>query len=156
MMNLKILTAGILLIAFTHASFAQSGFRGNPGKNTVRPARIDDVLYNPGKGITTANSFDGDVEGYPKSRIAYWRFYWNEIEPENGQFNWERIDEVLEKAKSRGQRVALGIMPANGSAPDWYRKLDAKGFEYNPERGGIQAGCPITTTRFTWNIWAEW
>jgi hypothetical protein len=141
-MNVKILAAVFLLVAFTHASYAQSGFRGKPGKHTVRPERIDDVLYNPGKGITTANSFDGDVEGYPKSRIAYWRFYWSEIEPENGQFNWERIDEVLEKAKSRGQRVALGIMPANGSAPEWYRNLGAKGFEYTPEQGGEPSWMP--------------
>ncbi len=141
-MNQKIFTAVILLIVFVHASFAQSGFRGTPGKHTVRPERIDDVLYNPGKGITTANSFDGDVEGYPKSRIAYWRFYWSEIEPENGQFDWERIDEVLEKAKLRGQRVALGIMPANGSAPKWFRELGAKGFEYMPEQGGETSWMP--------------
>lgn len=142
MMNLKILIVGILLVAINYAPFAQSGFRGKPGKHTVRPGRIDDVLYNPGKGITTANSFDGDVEGYPKSRIAYWRFYWSEIEPENGQFNWERIDEVLKTAKSRDQRVALGIMPANGSAPKWFRELGAKGFEYNPERGGEPSWMP--------------
>ena len=115
---------------------SQSGFRGNPGKQTVRPGVIDDVLYNPGMGITTANSFDGDVDGYPKSRIAYWRFYWNEIEPENGNFRWDKIDEVIATARSRGQRVALGVMPANGSAPEWYRNLGAKGFEYTPERGG--------------------
>jgi hypothetical protein len=82
------------------------------------------------------------VEGYPKSTIAYWRFYWSEIEPESGQFNWARIDKVLETAKSKGQRVALGIMPANGSAPGWYRKLGAKGFEYMPEQGGEPSWMP--------------
>lgn len=121
---------------------AQTGFRGSPGRHTVRPAGIDDVLYNPGMGITTANSFDGDVAGYPKSRIAYWRFYWSEIEPENGHFRWDKIDEVIETARSRGQRVALGIMPANGSAPHWYRALGAKGFEYMPERGGSKSWMP--------------
>lgn len=121
---------------------AQSGFKGNPGWNTVRPGLIDDVLYNPGMGITTANSFDGDIPGYPKSRIAYWRFYWNEIEPENGKYRWDIIDDVIEKARSRGQRVALGIMPANGSAPKWYVELGAKGFEYLPEQGGAESWMP--------------
>jgi hypothetical protein len=129
-------------IIFTGAVSAQSGFRGNPGKHTVRPERIDDVLYNPGTGITTFNSFDGDVEGYPKSRVAYWRFYWSELEPENGEYRWDIINDVLEKAKSRGQSVALGIMPANGSAPLWYRELGAKGFEYTPEQGGEPSWMP--------------
>ncbi len=131
-----------LLIVFNSNAQAQTGFRGNPGRNTVRPEVIDDVLYNPGKGITTANSFEGDVEGYPKSRIAYWRFYWSEIETENGKFRWDKIEDVIEKARSRGQRVALGIMPANGSAPEWYRDLGAAGFEYTPERGGGTSWMP--------------
>lgn len=131
-----------LLIIFNVNVMAQSGFRGNPGKHTIRPGIIDDVLDNPGMGITTANSFDGDVEGYPKSRISYWRFYWTEIEPENGQYRWDKIDKVIETAKSRKQRVALGIMPANGSAPQWYRDLGAEGFEYTPERGGGTSWMP--------------
>ncbi len=139
---MHILSIISLLIVFSVHVLAQTGFHGNPGKNTVRPERIDDVLYNPGKGITTANSFDGDVEGYPKSRIAYWRFYWSEIEPENGEYRWDKIDEVIEKASSRGQRVALGVMPANGSAPEWYRELGAAGFEYMPERGGDMSWMP--------------
>jgi hypothetical protein len=125
-----------LLIFFNGITLAQTGYRGDPGRHTVRPKIIEDVLYNPGMGITTANSFDGDIEGYPKSRIAYWRFYWSDIEPENGNYRWDIIDDVIGTAKSRGQRVALGIMPANGSAPQWYRDWGAKGFEYTPERGG--------------------
>ena len=132
----------LFLLVIQEPGQTQSGFRGNPGKITVRPKVIDDVLYNPGMGITTANSFDGDVAGYPVSRIAYWRFYWSEIEPENGKYRWDRIDEVIETARSRGQRVALGIMPANGSAPEWYRDLGAGGFVYMPEQGGGESWMP--------------
>ena len=139
-MHIKIII--FLLIFFNWNANAQTGFRGNPGKHTVRPEVIEDVLYNPGKGITTANSFEGDVEGYPISRIAYWRFYWSEIETENGKYRWDKIDDVIETAKSRGQRLALGIMPANGSAPEWYRDLGATGFEYTPERGGGTSWMP--------------
>jgi ribosomal protein S18 acetylase RimI-like enzyme len=131
-----------LLIIVNCNLLAQAGFKGNPGRNTVRPEIIDDVLNNPGKGITTANSFEGDVDGYPTSRIAYWRFYWSEIERGNGNFQWDIIDKVIETARSRGQRVALGVMPANGSAPEWYRELGAEGFEYMPERGGDMSWMP--------------
>jgi hypothetical protein len=131
-----------LPVIYNGTLLAQSGFRGDPGKHTVRPAVIDDVLDNPGMGITTANSFDGDIEGYPRSTIAYWRFYWSEIEPEQGRYRWDRIDEVITRAKSRGQRVALGIMPANGSAPGWYRDMGARGFEYMPEQGGSKSWMP--------------
>ena len=42
-----------LLTGINGISLSQTGFRGNPSKHTVRPEVIDDVLYNPGIGITT-------------------------------------------------------------------------------------------------------
>jgi len=129
---------GVLVAAFT---LAASGFQGNQDRNTVCPREIDDVLYNPGMGFTTANAFDGDVPGYPKSTIAYWGWYWEEIEPENGKFRWDMIDSTIAIARSRGQRVAIRIMPTNGRSgvPPWYRKLGAKGFDYIPE-ASIKSG----------------
>ena len=113
----------------------QRGFQGQAGRNTVWPKVIDDVLYNPGMGFTTMRAFDGDVPGYPRSTLSYWRWYWEEIEPENGAFRWDVIDGTLETARSRGQRVAIRLMPANGDlgAPRWYRDLGVAGFEYVPE-----------------------
>ena len=126
----------LLLIFFSGPLAAQTGFRGDPGRNTVRPGIIDDVLYNPGMGFTTMSAFDGDVEGHPRSTVAYWRFYWDRIEPEDGLYQWDIIDTIIETATLRGQKVGLGIMPANGSAPQWYRDLGVKGFDYTPESGG--------------------
>jgi hypothetical protein len=127
----------ILLLVSTYGSlYAQTGFHGSPGRHTVRPADIDDVLYNPGMGFTTMNAFNGDVEGHPRSTVAYWRFYWSDIEPENGRFNWDRIDEILKTARERGQKVGLGIMPVNGGPPQWYRDLGTRGWDYAPEMGG--------------------
>jgi hypothetical protein len=126
---------------------AQRGFQGNPDRATVWPKAIDDVLYNPGMGFTTMGAFNGDIEGYPKSTISYWRWYWETIEPENGVYRWDIIDETIKKAKSRGQRVALGIMPANGrlGAPKWYKDLGAKAFEYIAEESvktGVKSWMP--------------
>ncbi|MFC2076550.1 DUF4832 domain-containing protein [candidate division KSB1 bacterium] len=127
----------VLVSLFTVVAvvLAVTGFQGNPDRNTVWPAAIDDVLYNPGIGFTTMGRFDGEVPGNPKSTIAYFRWYWEVIEPEDGKYNWALVDDTINKARARGQRVALGVMPANGNLgpPKWYRDMGAKGFEYVPE-----------------------
>ena len=69
-------------------------------RHTYFPKTIDDVLYNPGMGFTTAGSFDGDAPGYPKSTIAYWGWYWETIEPENGKYRWDIIDETIAEQDS--------------------------------------------------------
>jgi hypothetical protein len=111
------------------------GFRGSADRNTVWPRVIDDVLHNPGMGFTTANAFDGEVTGYPKSTIAYWGWYWEAIEPVKGEYRWDLVDAVIEKARGLGQRTAIRLMPTNGGpgVPQWYRDMGAAGFEYLPE-----------------------
>ncbi len=113
------------------------GFAGEANRVTVRPREIDDVLPNPGIGFTTMSCFDGDVPGYPQSTIAYFRWYWDAIEPQQGAYRWDIIDDTIAQAKARGQRVALGIMPVNGRSgvPQWYRDLGARGTEFTSEEG---------------------
>ena len=48
---------------------------------TIRPEIYNDVLSNPGIGFTTMGAFDGEVQGYPKSTISYFRWYWDKIMP---------------------------------------------------------------------------
>jgi len=103
-------------------------------KITVRPQEIDDVLTNPGMGWTTFHSFNGDEKNknYPRCSIAYFRYYWDELEPEQGNYKWYIIDQEMATAKERGQDFALRVMPANGTpkTPDWVRKLGCKGVTY--------------------------
>ena len=108
---------------------------GMPNVTIVAPDESDAVLVNPGMGFTTQSALDGDVPGYPKSTIAYYRWYWDELEPQEGKFNWAMIDSVIAAAKARGQRLATRIMPANGKprVPDWYRKTGAKGWDFIAE-----------------------
>ena len=87
---------------------------------TVTPEESDEVLVNPGIGIETFWSFQGDrlhydreVENYPQSSIAYFRYYWNELEEAEGQYNFEEIDFLLKKARKRGQDLALRFMGFN-------------------------------------------
>jgi hypothetical protein len=109
--------------------------KGVPNLTVVAPTESDALLVNPGMGFTTQSSLDGDVPGYPKSTIAYYRWYWDELEPEEGKFNWVMVDSVLAAAKTHGQRLATRIMPANGRPriPGWYRNSGAKGWDFVAE-----------------------
>jgi hypothetical protein len=106
-----------------------------PNVQVVAPIELNEVLVNPGMGFTTQSSLNGDVPGYPASTIAYYRWYWNKLEPAEGQYSWSMIDSVIALARSRGQRLATRIMPTNGhdGVPEWYRKTGARGDEYLAE-----------------------
>ncbi|MEO8205525.1 MAG: DUF4832 domain-containing protein [Chthoniobacterales bacterium] len=89
---------------------------------TTKPREITDVLTNPGMGWTTFFSFNGDEENknYPKSSIAYFRLYWDALEPNEGEYRWDIIDKLLETARSRGQRLALRVSAMDGA--EWAAK----------------------------------
>jgi len=117
----------------------------------VRPKEIDDVLVNPGIGFMTFQRFNGDTlnqglkwtEGFPivyqeykgslknpnfpDTSIAYFRIYWKFIEPEQGKYRWDLIDNALRTASDRKQTLMLRIAPygttGDNDVPDWYRAL---------------------------------
>lgn len=147
-----------LFLLFFTVVFTSSSCKENPivvtePKITFTPKEIDDVLVNPGIGFTTFQMFNGDslntgydwTEGYPieyqqftgsltnkdypMTSVVYWRVYWKYLEPEEGQYNWEMIDKVLETAKERKQTLMLRITPYglgqitndDNDAPYWFR-----------------------------------
>lgn len=117
-----------LLSAGVAASFPAQGEDKKEKNNTVvgepvsgpmivTPEPSDELLFNPGIGLETFWSVQGDrvnydkeVENYPKSTIAYYRFYWNELESSEGDYIFEDIDYLLKKARRRGQDIALRFM----------------------------------------------
>lgn len=108
---------------------------------TVLPRQIDSLLLNPGVGFNTSQHLntrrpepDGrysysdpqlPLDKYPQTTLAYLRFEWRFLEPEKGRFNWYIIDDALELAVKRGQRLAFRVVPySNGPGrdiPDWLR-----------------------------------
>ncbi|MCW5980108.1 MAG: DUF4832 domain-containing protein [Bryobacteraceae bacterium] len=116
----------------------------------IRPVEIDDVLVNPGMGVQTFQRFNGDAlnpgkrwsevgpterlarsgekPDYPDSSIAYFRWFWRQIEPEEGRYRWEIIDLALEQARERRQRLAIRLMPYDEGSPlpEWYRNSGAR------------------------------
>lgn len=154
----------ILVFAAANAAHAQN--------TIVKPEESREILVNPGMGFTTFNRFnedhhsglgadldlesmltpEGDLAycGYPPSSIAYFRWYWDVIEPAEGEYAWEIIDGALKKARENGQRLAFRVMPQNGApkAPAWYREM-ARGFAFNNGAGWMpDYGDPLYRRHF--------
>lgn len=120
---------------------------------------------NPGIGFTTFERFDQDplnhgvdAKKYPKCSVAYFRVYWDSVEPEQGKYNWPFLDEALKQAHDHGQTLMLRVAPhsynrnyeadePNPNAatrklhrkmlhdvPTWYRKLVGNDYEKLKEK----------------------
>jgi hypothetical protein len=70
----------------------------------------------------------------PELNAAYvdglsWRFGWQRIEPQEGQFSWSTIDQVLEVSSRAGKKVMLRVV-AGINSPEWVYRAGAKPFEF--------------------------
>jgi hypothetical protein len=116
----------------------------------VRPVEIDDVLVNPGMGIQTFQRFNGDPinpgarwsevgpesktaraaeqPDFPLASVAYFRWFWSQIEPAPGKYRWEILDAALEGARERSQTLMIRLMPYDQGhpLPEWYRNSGAR------------------------------
>lgn len=116
----------------------------------VRPVEIDAVLVNPEMGIETFQRVNGDpinpgmrwseagpsevpepaqaIPEFPGSSIAYYRWFWSQIEPEPGKYEWDAIDHAISRARAHGQTVDFRLMPYDQShaMPEWYQKSGAR------------------------------
>jgi hypothetical protein len=80
---------------------------------TVRPAEIDDILYNPGMGFADSHFGIGSPlpsSQHPRSTVAYVRWYWADLEPAEGHYDFSRIDSVIQQARTMGETLAFRIM----------------------------------------------
>jgi hypothetical protein len=99
---------------------------------TARPAEIDDLLYNPGIGVADfhfAGGGDPPPAGHPRSTVAYLRWYWDELEPSQGEIRFDIIDDAIAAAESRGETLAFRVMPADTETkvPGWLVDLGVAG-----------------------------
>lgn len=115
----------------------------------VTPSEIDDLFPNPGMGWQTFHRFadeDKNLEGLPSSS-AYFRFYWSEVEPVEGQIDFAKFDELLARARKAGQKLAFRIMCAGTSrdymyVPQWLKDKGCKGYEYVYQGSGLKHWVP--------------
>lgn len=115
----------------------------------VRPTPTDAYLPNPHRGCCTFQRFNGDplyrrtnwseegprkfpaarepvADGYLPTTVAYCRWYWYAMEPEQGEYDFSMIDGALETCRARGQTLAVRLMSyghtTKARVPEWYRK----------------------------------
>ncbi len=104
---------------------------------TAHPQEIDDVLANPGMGWQTFHRFadeDPNLHGIPTA-AAYFRFYWKELEPEEGRIDFATLDDLLAHAHRAGQKLGFRVMLAStdgggSGSPEWLRQKGVHGWEY--------------------------
>src|SRR5579864_6062492 len=149
-------TRAVALLTILFCSIASAA------QNTViRPTEIDDILVNPGMGIETFNRFSGQAlnEGvtwsevgpetsvpdapagtvdFPRSSVAYLRWFWSQLEPQPGKYRWEIIDSALAEAHRHQQKVALRLMPYDNKnpLPDWYIHSGARRANKTTDKDG--------------------
>jgi hypothetical protein len=115
----------------------------NADLKEITPKETDELFANPGMGWQTFHRFadeDKALQGLP-STSAYFRFYWSEIEPIEGQIDFVKFDQLLEKARKAGQKLAFRIMCAGTdnkymSVPQWLKDKGCPGFEYKYQDSG--------------------
>jgi hypothetical protein len=150
----------LLLTALCVAALTGAGLRADPESVVVRPREIHDVLVNPGMGIQTFQRFAGQSinpglkwseEGplaqgaaaptppdFPGSSIAYCRWFWETLEPEQGHVRWDILDNALAGARAHGQTLAIRLMPYDQEhpLPAWYRASGARRANADADKDG--------------------
>ena len=120
-----------------------------PDDVVVRPARIDDVLTNPNMGFADfhmgwhcedpgmsaqacAKMQDHHwPENYPQTAVTYFRWHWDQLEPAQGEIDFDYIDRRIQASNLTGQTLAFRIMAireGGSGIPAWLRK-QIKGVE---------------------------
>lgn len=71
---------------------------------------------------------NGREQGYyPDNTVAYIRILWKEFEPKQGQYNYAFIEDILTKAKAKGQTVMFRLMPHStcerDDVPEWLKEI---------------------------------
>ena len=71
---------------------------------------------------------NGREQGFhPDGTVAYIRILWKEFEPEQGVYNYDLIQDILDKARAKDQTVMFRLMPhstcARDDVPEWLKKI---------------------------------
>ena len=133
----------------SYAGLAQGHAPQEP-TTIVRPVETQEILVNPGMGIQTFQRYNGDAlnagvkwseEGpvsplaapaqkpdFPPTSVAYDRWFWEALEPEQGKVRWDIIDLALAEARRHGQRLMIRLAPYDQlyPLPKWYRESGAR------------------------------
>ncbi|HIF9449437.1 TPA: DUF4832 domain-containing protein [Photobacterium damselae] len=90
------------------------------------PETINDILVNPDIGITDFHTFDRRNDPWwsepthPETSVVYFRWYWEELETEEGKYNFQLIDDTINQAKHLGKKIVIRFMTMSGLNETYY------------------------------------
>ncbi|GLT13406.1 DUF4832 domain-containing protein [Vibrio algivorus] len=90
------------------------------------PVESDQILVNPDIGIVdhqTINIKDNpywNIPSYPETSVVYFRWYWEELEPEKGEYNFQLIDQTIQDAAKLNKKVVIRFMTLAGKDETYY------------------------------------
>jgi len=112
------------------------------GNVAVEPVETNETLLNPGRGFATTHMFNDGLGDrlHPKCTLVQFRWYWDQLEPEEGRVNFGMVDSVLEMARANGQKLNFRVMCQNGEmkVPQWLRDAGARGEPYLNDKNNWQ------------------
>jgi hypothetical protein len=85
----------------------------------VRFREVDTLFANPGQGWMSQQRNPNCETRFPCS-VAYIRFDWTDVEPQESQYNWKFLDDAISAWKPRGAAVAMRVMTANAHSGGYY------------------------------------
>lgn len=112
----------------------------------IEPEISNALLNNPGIGFIASPGLMGEVEvvrdnrgkivekykfapdqktwNHPDSGLSYAGVPWNVLEPEDGKYDWSRLDEKLERARKLGCNAVVRCSPYSltEDVPSWLRE----------------------------------
>ena len=135
------MTATGLLLALTTCCIADTV--------TVTPTETDELLASPGMGWQTFHRFADDDPnlGDLPSASAYFRLYWSDIEPSDGEIDFAQFDSLLSRAREAGQKLAFRVMCVGTDCepihvPQWLRDHGCPGWEFSYQGRGPTRWTP--------------
>lgn len=129
------------------------------------PEPFDGELRNPHRGCCTFQQFEGDPlhtheahpseagpvtstplpsgvlrpQPHPVTTVSYCRWFWNLLEPREGEYDFTVIENALKECETRDLTLAVRLMPLGGrnqpQLPEWYTSRYPVGSSTNVGQG---------------------
>ncbi len=106
--------------------FAWAGCAEKPIRQSYAYRENEAVFRNPGQGWSAAYEPVSAFDGIVNIGAVYDRWEWRDLEPEEGRYDWARLDARIEYARTNGVPYYFRIMCVNAcsnrrrESPDWF------------------------------------
>ncbi|HIF9349920.1 TPA: DUF4832 domain-containing protein [Photobacterium damselae] len=104
----------------------------------IIPQINSNVLVNPDIGFTDLSSIHihddpyTPVPSYPVTSVVYYRWYWEQLEPQEGTYDFSVIDTALKDAIKHNKKLVFRIMTLAAPGETYYGD---SGFDFQPILG---------------------